>query len=101
MRAVGAPNDPSPQTAGWQEKLVFDGSDHPIMMPVCALIGVALGDTQMRGSSAALILMNLHGTNTGKNWGGRRDLNPQPSEPQSDALPIELLPPQTRIITTA
>ena len=27
-------------------------------------------------------------------WGGRRELNPQPSEPQSDALPIELLPPQ-------
>src|SRR6266852_1490522 len=28
-------------------------------------------------------------------WGGRRELNTQPSEPQSDALPIELLPPQT------
>jgi hypothetical protein len=26
-------------------------------------------------------------------------LNPQPSEPQSDALPIELLPPQTLQIT--
>ena len=33
-----------------------------------------------------------------KNWGGRRELNPQPSEPQSDALPIELLPPQITII---
>ena len=26
-------------------------------------------------------------------WGGRRDLNPRHSEPQSDALPAELLPP--------
>src|SRR5713226_52391 len=33
--------------------------------------------------------------NSLKHWGGRRELNPQPSEPQSDALPIELLPPQT------
>src|SRR5260370_7776173 len=38
-----------------------------------------------------------HGSlyNSLKHWGGRRELNPQPSEPQSDALPIELLPPQT------
>ncbi len=28
-------------------------------------------------------------------------MNPQPSEPQSDALPIELLPPQTTIIAIA
>jgi hypothetical protein len=28
-----------------------------------------------------------------KLWGGRRDLNPRHSEPQSDALPAELLPP--------
>jgi cytosine/adenosine deaminase-related metal-dependent hydrolase len=28
-------------------------------------------------------------------------LNPQPSEPQSDALPVELLPPQTTIIAIA
>src|SRR5580704_483293 len=34
-------------------------------------------------------------------WGGRRELNPQPSEPQSDALPIELLPPQRTIIAIA
>src|SRR5579872_1177029 len=27
-------------------------------------------------------------------WGGRRESNPQPSEPQSGALPVELLPPQ-------
>ena len=27
-------------------------------------------------------------------WGGRRDLNPRHSEPQSDALPAELLPPR-------
>ena len=26
-------------------------------------------------------------------WGGRWDLNPRHSEPQSDALPAELLPP--------
>src|SRR5450631_1007166 len=36
-----------------------------------------------------------------KNWGGRREVNPQPSEPQSDALPIELLPPQITIIAIA
>ena len=36
-----------------------------------------------------------------ENWGGRRELNPQPSEPQSDALPVELLPPQTSIIAIA
>src|SRR5258705_12473407 len=29
-----------------------------------------------------------------KRWGGRRDLNPRLSEPQSDALPAELIPPQ-------
>ena len=28
-----------------------------------------------------------------KPWGGRRGLNPQRPEPQSGALPIELLPP--------
>src|ERR1017187_4011735 len=39
--------------------------------------------------------------NSLKHWGGRRELNPQPSEPQSDALPIELLPPQITIIAIA
>ena len=29
--------------------------------------------------------------------GGRRGLNPQPSDPQSDALPVELRPPRTRL----
>ena len=29
-----------------------------------------------------------------KNWGGKRESNPQPSEPQSGALPVELFPPQ-------
>src|SRR5687767_12166487 len=29
-----------------------------------------------------------------KVWGERRGLNPQPSDPQSDALPIELRPPR-------
>src|SRR5216683_5465036 len=38
--------------------------------------------------------------NSLKHWGGRRELNPQPSEPQSDALPIELLPPQRMIVQT-
>ena len=28
-----------------------------------------------------------------KRWGGRRELNPQRPEPQSGALPVELLPP--------
>jgi hypothetical protein len=26
-------------------------------------------------------------------WGGKRESNPQPSEPQSGALPVELFPP--------
>src|ERR1700716_1010755 len=34
-----------------------------------------------------------------KTWGGRRDLNPRLSEPQSDALPAELLPPQSSKFT--
>ena len=29
-------------------------------------------------------------------WGGRRELNPQRPEPQSGALPVELLPPFLR-----
>ena len=33
-------------------------------------------------------------------WGGRRELNPQRPEPQSGALPIELLPPFLAIIAT-
>jgi hypothetical protein len=28
-----------------------------------------------------------------ENWGGKRESNPQPSEPQSGALPVELFPP--------
>ena len=27
-------------------------------------------------------------------WGGKRESNPQPPEPQSGALPVELFPPQ-------
>jgi hypothetical protein len=30
-----------------------------------------------------------------KGWGGRRESNPQRPEPQSGALPVELLPPCT------
>ena len=33
-------------------------------------------------------------------WGGRRESNPQRPEPQSGALPVELLPPYLLIITT-
>ena len=33
-------------------------------------------------------------------WGGRRESNPQRPEPQSGALPVELLPPRLAIITT-
>src|SRR5215470_3854268 len=29
-----------------------------------------------------------------KKWGGKRESNPQPLEPQSSALPVELFPPQ-------
>src|SRR6266700_8104531 len=31
-------------------------------------------------------------------WGGRWDLNPRHSEPQSDALPAELLPPFAKLL---
>ena len=34
-----------------------------------------------------------------KDWGGRRESNPQQPEPQSGALPVELLPPDASIIT--
>ena len=34
-----------------------------------------------------------------KFWGGRRESNPQRPEPQSGALPVELLPPRVAIIT--
>src|SRR4051794_18905282 len=30
----------------------------------------------------------------GSEWGGKRESNPQPPEPQSGALPVELFPPQ-------
>ena len=33
-------------------------------------------------------------------WGGRRESNPQRPEPQSGALPVELLPPHLAIITS-
>jgi hypothetical protein len=29
-----------------------------------------------------------------RKWGGKRESNPQPPEPQSGALPVELFPPQ-------
>ena len=35
---------------------------------------------------------------TGKNWGGRWDLNPRRLEPQSRALPTELRPPQIFLV---
>src|SRR5216684_1041926 len=35
-----------------------------------------------------------------KIWGGKRESNPQPPEPQSGALPVELFPPHLLIITT-
>src|ERR1700730_18123472 len=34
-------------------------------------------------------------------WGGKRESNPQPSEPQSGALPVELFPPPNLIIAIA
>ena len=36
-----------------------------------------------------------------KIWGGKRESNPQPSEPQSGALPVELFPPLSFIIATS
>ncbi len=56
------------------------------------ILGSSLGDNRLWD------LASFSGK-TGFFWGGRRELNPQPSEPQSDALPIELLPPQTIIVT--
>src|SRR5437588_5138776 len=35
-----------------------------------------------------------------KHWGGRWESNPQRPEPQSGALPVELLPPYLLIIAT-
>src|SRR5215813_6747151 len=35
-----------------------------------------------------------------KGWGGKRESNPQPPEPQSGALPVELFPPQRLIIAS-
>src|SRR5258708_37475354 len=35
-----------------------------------------------------------------KFWGGNRESNPQPPEPQSGALPVELFPPHLLIIAT-
>src|SRR5208337_5028314 len=56
-----------------------------------------------KGNAAGFTAWEWHGRlyDSRKPWGGRRELNPQPSEPQSDALPVELLPPQTTIIASA
>ena len=35
-----------------------------------------------------------------RKWGGKRESNPQPPEPQSGALPVELFPPQATIIAS-
>ena len=45
----------------------------------------------------ATSLQKLRG---GEFWGGKRESNPQPSEPQSGALPVELFPPLALIIAT-
>src|SRR5690242_5201139 len=34
------------------------------------------------------------GLDPGRKWGGKRESNPQPLEPQSSALPVELFPPR-------
>src|SRR5258707_11466099 len=38
--------------------------------------------------------LSLHALLQPKKWGGKRESNPQPPEPQSGALPVELFPPQ-------
>ena len=38
---------------------------------------------------------------SGEIWGGKRESNPQPSEPQSGALPVELFPPPWRLYNRA
>src|ERR1700683_4500781 len=46
--------------------------------------------------SAGAIFAGLGG-HSWKFWGGKRESNPQPSEPQSGALPVELFPPPARL----
>ena len=48
------------------------------------------GEKFNRSTEACALLMQVERCG----WGGRRELNPQRPEPQSGALPVELLPPQ-------
>jgi hypothetical protein len=38
--------------------------------------------------------LSPHNSSNQRKWGGKRESNPQPPEPQSGALPVELFPPQ-------
>ena len=49
-------------------------------------------EEQLRTAFIQRGLGGLEGTR--RNWGGKRESNPQPPEPQSGALPVELFPPQ-------
>jgi hypothetical protein len=51
-------------------------------------VGTAASAVQPRIASP--LALNRAGR---KIWGGKRESNPQPSEPQSGALPVELFPP--------
>jgi hypothetical protein len=62
--------------------------------------GGICGDGRLRPSSRAQ-RGSWHEPRREEFWGGKRESNPQPSEPQSGALPVELFPPPLRIITTA
>ena len=70
---------------------------NPTDMRPCTFGNFTWGRVKLRGSSRAdchEIGMNQYL----EGWGGRRESNPQRPEPQSGALPVELLPPSFVII---
>ena len=48
-----------------------------------------------RNGSKPVAITEDETTFQGEFWGGRRESNPQQPEPQSGALPVELLPPDS------
>src|ERR1019366_4469000 len=82
-------------TARWGESL----SARPLPRPEFSdVIGAPVrrltGGLQIRSLTLYPAELRAH-TGAGKNWGERRGSNPRHSEPQSDALPTELLPPHS------
>src|ERR1019366_175110 len=82
-------------TARWGESL----SARPLPRPefsdvIGAPVRIRTGGLQIRSLTLYPAELRAH-TGAGKNWGERRGSNPRHSEPQSDALPTELLPPHS------